>query len=66
MADHCCAPCSDVPAPESPCALDALPHDAGDPPEAYPAFSYTFAYNMTAGSVACQRRRKGLAQVATA
>jgi amidase len=30
-----------------PCALDALPHDFSDAADANPAFSYTFAYNMT-------------------
>jgi amidase len=30
-----------------PCAWDALPHDASDADDANPAFSYTFAYNMT-------------------
>lgn len=30
-----------------PCALDALPHDATDVPENYPAFTYIFAYNYT-------------------
>lgn len=38
-----------------PCALDALPHDATDAPETYPAFSYTFAYNLTGWPAAVVR-----------
>jgi amidase len=38
-----------------PCALDALPHDASDPVETYPAFSYTFAYNLTGWPAAVVR-----------
>jgi amidase len=38
-----------------PCALDALPHGASDLPETYPAFSYTFAYNMTGWPAAVVR-----------
>ncbi len=30
-----------------PCALDSLPHQCTDTPATYPAFSYSFAYNMT-------------------
>jgi amidase len=38
-----------------PCGLDALPHGASDLPETYPAFSYTFAYNMTGWPAAVVR-----------
>ena len=38
-----------------PCALDALPHDASDAADANPAFSYTFAYNMTGWPAAVVR-----------
>jgi amidase len=38
-----------------PCGLDALPHGASDVPENYPAFSYTFAYNMTGWPAAVVR-----------
>ncbi|HEU4402716.1 MAG TPA: amidase [Candidatus Polarisedimenticolia bacterium] len=38
-----------------PCALDSLPHQSSDAPGAYPAFSYTFAYNMTGWPAAVVR-----------
>jgi amidase len=46
-----------------PCALEALPHGASRGPGAYPAFSYTFAYNMTgwpAAVVPAGRSERGL------
>jgi amidase len=47
----------------APCALDSLPHGASHAPAAYPAFSYTFAYNMTgwpAAVVRAGKSQKGL------
>jgi amidase len=38
-----------------PCAMDALPHGAEKAPGTYPAFSYTFAYNMTGWPAAVVR-----------
>ncbi len=38
-----------------PCALDSLPHEGANVPGAYPAFSYTFAYNMTGWPAAVVR-----------
>jgi amidase len=46
-----------------PCALDALPHGFSDGPDPNPAFSYTFAYNMTgwpAGVVRAGTSARGL------
>jgi amidase len=38
-----------------PCAFAALPHGASGADDAYPAFSYTFAYNMTGWPAAVVR-----------
>jgi amidase len=38
-----------------PCAWDVLPHGASDAADANPAFSYTFAYNMTGWPAAVVR-----------
>jgi amidase len=37
------------------CAFDELPHGAEDAPDAYPAFTYTYAYNMTGWPAAVVR-----------